>query len=75
MEIKIDTIGKITSGDECGWYVKVLDDSENTGGFIVLTSERIDFSNAFDSWVESLDALQSYFEESQWTVKWNNMNI
>ncbi|GKX54242.1 hypothetical protein SOASR030_03540 [Leminorella grimontii] len=50
-----------------------MDYSENTGGFLVLISEQSDFSNGFDCWVESLDALQSYFLQSQWIVKRRHM--
>lgn len=69
-KILIDVIGKITSGDEIGSYVKVIDDSENSGGFIILTSSNINFENGYDNWVGDIDALQQYFKDSDWKINW-----
>lgn len=72
MEIKIGPIGRIVMGDELGSYVKVLDDSENTGGYLILISAHQDMSDGGDNWVEDQDMLERYFSESQWVIDWLN---
>jgi hypothetical protein len=70
MEVKINQIGRIVAGDEVGAYVKVVDDIENTGGYLVLTSVDRNMQDCFDSWVENKDALSRYFTESDWSIQW-----
>lgn len=69
-EILIGKVGKIVSGDDVGWYVKVTDDAADTGGFYILTSERSDMATGFDNWVESREDLESFFAESHWEIDW-----
>jgi hypothetical protein len=70
--IEIGKIGKISAGDNKGWQLKVINDEKNTGGYLVVISR--DFSNpqaeAYDDWVDSLESLKQYFEESKWVVEW-----
>jgi len=70
MEIKIDTIGEIMAGDEAGSFVKVVNDTDKTGGFLILTSSTPDMKNGFDNWVENENSLKRYFVESSWVVRW-----
>lgn len=70
MQIPIGRTGKILAGDDAGWYVQVVDDTADTGGFLILTSMKPDMSGAFDNWVEDLDSLDRYFEESKWQIEW-----
>jgi hypothetical protein len=51
------------SGDERGWYVKVQEDFDSTGGYLILTSSDADFSSGFNNWVEKKELLAQYFEE------------
>ena len=68
--ILIGTVGKILSGDSAGWYVKVLDDSHDSSGFLILTSIESDFSTGFDNWVENKEKLECFFAESGWQIEW-----
>lgn len=70
--IELGALGFIESGDEEGFQIKILDDSDNTGGFLILTSKDLSDKNAeaFDSWVSSYSELERYFYESNWVVKW-----
>jgi len=70
MDIKIGVVGQIMEGDDAGSYVKVVDDSVNTGGYLVLTSTASDMSDGFDNWVDDRTSLSRYFEESRSVVNW-----
>jgi len=42
-----------------------------SGGFLILTYDKVDRSgNAFDSWVESIEDVDLYFDECGWDVEW-----
>ncbi|MCA1440627.1 hypothetical protein I6F07_10420 [Ensifer sp. IC4062] len=70
--VPIGVIGKIVAGVELGRYVKVVDDAESTGGFLILTADDAEFQKGFDNWVEDAAALQRYFREAGWLIEWNN---
>lgn len=71
--IEIGKQGKIEAGTGVGSQVKIIHDTNDTHGYFILVSE--DFSNPdseeYDSWVESFDALEKHFEDSNWVVSWN----
>ena len=75
-DIPVNRIGVIKESkdpNEKGWYVKVVDDSKNTGGFLIFTSSTPEFAKwgeVFDSWVEKKNAIQTFFEKAGWRVKW-----
>ena len=71
-DLRINQVGIIISGPSEGWYVKVEDDSLNTGGYLVLLFHSLDPNDhvGFDDWVETNTELQAYFERSGWTIKW-----
>jgi hypothetical protein len=71
MSVPIARVGKILAGDEAGWFVKVLDDSGNTGGFTILTSSVSTFETGFDGWVADHDDLVRYFIEAGWKIEWS----
>jgi hypothetical protein len=70
MDIQINKIGKIILGDDKNSFVKIIDDGENTGGYLILTSKTIFFTDCFDDWVENFESLKKYFEESNWEIHW-----
>ena len=74
IDIQFYKIGLILEGEEKGWYVCVEKDRENTGGYLILTFNTLNIKDknriGFDSWVENFEALQSYFQESSWKIKW-----
>lgn len=70
MSAIIGKIGKIVAGDEVGRFVKIVDDSKNTGGFLILTADDVQFHNGYDNWVEDEISLNRYFQESGWLVEW-----
>ena len=70
MEVRIGQVGRIIAGDEAGKYVKVVDDKENTGGYLILTANTPDMRVGFDNWVENKESLSDYFVEAGWSVEW-----
>ncbi len=70
MSIPTDTIGRIIAGDECGSFVKVMNDSASTGGYLIFTSPNPDFSEGFDNWVANAEQLEGYFLQSMWQIEW-----
>ncbi|SUA20351.1 Uncharacterised protein [Neisseria gonorrhoeae] len=51
---------------------KIIDGQENTGGFLILLSSNDKFSSfdSYDDWVENLEILKEYLQESHWIIKW-----
>jgi hypothetical protein len=69
--IPIGLLGRIVTGREKGRVVEVVDDTEATGGYLILTYSDFDRSpEVFDVWVENLDDLAGAFEENGWQVEW-----
>lgn len=74
MAIPIEVIGTILNSRHAGHKVRVSDDSENTGGFLIFEwwqgSDGPNAANAFDSWVEKKADLEEFFLETGWVVQW-----
>ena len=70
MEIPVDKVGRILAGDEVGRYVRIIDDADSTGGFLILTATYPDMVGAYDAWVEDKEGLIRYFVEAKWLVEW-----
>jgi hypothetical protein len=70
-EIPLSRIGLILDGDGAGRFVEIIDDSQNTGGYLIFTYADAERSpEVFDSWVETFEDVQRYFAESGWRVDW-----
>lgn len=71
MKILLNKPGRIISGAEMGRYVKILDDTDESGGYLILTAASPDMHNeGFDSWVGSMDEVAKFFDEAKWVVEW-----
>jgi hypothetical protein len=71
-KVPIDRIGKIVAGAELGRYVKVADDKESAGGFLIPTADNLEFrnGNGHDGWVKDETSLKRYFQEAGWLIEW-----
>jgi hypothetical protein len=72
MNIEIGKVGLIDEGDMKGWYIRVDDDTINTGGFLILYNScpNMSSSSGYDDWVENRESLKYFFAESSWNIKW-----
>lgn len=70
VDIKINKVGKIIQGDDQGNYIKIFEDPDTIGAFFILISRDQNMTNCFDDWVKDMDALQSYYVESNWIIEW-----
>lgn len=74
MTIPLGVEGCIVNSAHVGHAVRVEDDREKTGGFVVYEwwtgSNGPNDDGSFDSWVENEGSLESFFAESNWAVKW-----
>lgn len=70
MQVRIGQIDRIIAGYEIGNYVKVIDDKENTGGYLILIAAAPNMQVGFDNWVENKEALAGYFVEAGWSIEW-----
>jgi len=66
--------GRVLNGDHPNMMIRVEDDAENTGGFLIYQwwdgSDGPNEHSAFDDWVESRAALEQYFAHKAWSVEW-----
>lgn len=72
MDTILNKVGYVRSGENSNMYFKVLDDINNTGGYIILFSKDINFSYCFDNWLPSLDAVKEFLINVDWVDKPNN---
>jgi hypothetical protein len=72
--IPIGVEGKVTNASQPGLMIRVEDDAENTGGFLIYQwwegSDGPNEQGAFDDWVESVEDLQRFFTHKGWSVLW-----
>lgn len=71
-DLRVGVVGRIVGGEsEVGRLVEVVGDSEGTGGYLIVTCSADDPSETFDSWVESIVDVESYFDELGWEIEWH----
>ena len=71
--IPVGVLGRILAGQEKGRYVRVQDDRDRTGGFLILTGADRDLQmSGADNWVDGNAALVRFFEESGWLIEWED---
>jgi hypothetical protein len=64
---------EVTAGSEIGRFVEVIDDTCQTGGYLIFTYADVDRSpEVFDAWVPSIVDVDLYFDDSGWEVEWFN---
>ncbi len=72
--IHVGVVGTVLNGPHPEMKVQVVDDEADTGGFFVLQwwpgSGGLGPDGVFDDWVESREALEAYWRESGWQVRW-----
>jgi hypothetical protein len=77
MTIPLEVEGQVINSSHIGHTVKVADDQEATGGFLIYEwwqeSSGPNQNGAFDSWVESEADLEQFFVESGWVVQWSHL--
>ena len=70
-ELRLGELGMITAGRETGRVVEVVDDTSNTGGYLIFTyADTARSPEVFDAWVPSIVDVDLYFDESGWEVEW-----
>lgn len=70
LTVKLDTIGEIISGDNAGWFIKVINTTKNADSYSILLSDNQSFDEVFNDYVATTKLLKRYFEKSQWRIKW-----
>ncbi|MFJ8939788.1 hypothetical protein ACIRL0_29410 [Streptomyces sp. NPDC102365] len=70
--IKIEVLGKISTGDEQGRYVYIRELPDDPPSYLILTAADPDFKvEGGDEWVENFESLVDFFNEGQWVVEWD----
>lgn len=70
IEIKFNTLGKIIEGDNQGWFVRIINDEDKTGGYYIHQFKDMDGNIGFDDWLETENDVKGYIYESNWKIKW-----
>jgi hypothetical protein len=65
---KIGKKGRIKNGKYTGFFVRIEDDSQNTGGYLILI--WLDANVGYDYWVENLADLEQFMSEAGWDIEW-----
>ena len=75
MPIPLNTAGDVIGSKHRNHKIKVVDDSESTGGFLIYEwwdgSDGPNSNHAFDSWVETLADAQQFIVEAKYRVAWH----
>ncbi|MFD7339631.1 hypothetical protein ACFV98_27010 [Streptomyces violascens] len=70
-KFELEKQGRILSGFYEGYFVKLHNDSDVTGGYyIFLVNDLVAPTDGGDYWVEDLAELESFVESSHWEIEW-----
>ena len=68
--VRLDRLGKIISGPDCGRYVFVKDDAFHVGRYLIILASGQYLEESRDTWIESRTALERHFVAASWEVDW-----
>jgi hypothetical protein len=66
---KITKKGRIKNGKYADFFVRIEDDSQNTGGYLILIWQDAP-PVGYDYWVENLVDLEQFMSEAGWDIEW-----
>ncbi|MYX30853.1 hypothetical protein GTY75_30230 [Streptomyces sp. SID8381] len=70
-KVEMERYGRILAGFYEGYFVRIRDDSEVTGGYyIYLVDDLAEPTDGGDYWVADKGELESFVESSQWEIEW-----
>lgn len=70
-DIKIGVIGKIIEGEACGWFVRIKEDFEDTGGYFILITKKTEMSEEdYDYWAQDKNTMLEMIKEFRWKINW-----
>ncbi|AJQ28764.1 hypothetical protein [Pelosinus fermentans] len=73
--VKVNAKGKINNGKLVNRYIWIIDDSENTGGYLVIQSPTISFEGeGFDNWFVTLEEVEQFINYNKWEIEWFEKN-
>ena len=67
--IQINVRGRIVGGRWAGQYLKVEDDTVQSGGYLLIVEPDTNGKNGGDIWIGGSDLVKA-FEEAGWEVEW-----
>jgi hypothetical protein len=69
--IEIGKVGKISSGDDIGKFVKIQKLPDDPPSFLILMAHDPEFHRGYgDYWVKDYECLEEFFAEGKWVVEW-----
>ena len=69
--IEINKTGKITQGDYFGWHIKILNDKDYTGGYLVMLTSPFNAKDSYDIWISDARELKNHIARHNWQIDWN----
>ena len=69
-EIRQGITGKIAHGRYQGQFIKVIDDSPNTSGYVVFRGKSESLDDAYDDWMQTWELVEQHFMIREWEIEW-----
>ncbi len=69
--IEINKTGKIVKGNYFGWHIRILNDRDYTGGFLLLLLSPFNPADSYDHWVSDARELKQYVAAQGWEIDWD----